>query len=349
MPSLNTRLPHSRSIRPTHAAALVAALLCSTGCLERKERVTVKPDGAVDLISTFSGDAGEFTEGDVLPAPGSVWEVVDEKSVNDHGDPQLSRTARLSLSPGHPLPDTYAATSSGAEVSLRFPTTLTIENRPDGTYYHFRRTYRHREDAAFTTVRRRLMMDTNNRGLLEDPESATTDEERTKIAESLRLVELDKQLAILDRALPALKSRSQDVGLRIRSHVIKASKSFDLAPAVKLLAAPKSDERDREILALAEQYLSTLAGATAEAVRGLGLTEQEVQTFTDALETEQRRRSITERLAAHVWEVRVNLPGEILASNADRSDDADLVWEFDSVSIMDTDKVLAATSRVAKK
>ena len=213
MTFFNSRRPLSRPLAPASAAGLLAALLCSAGCLERKERITVSTGGAVEIVGTFNGDAGEFTEGDALPAPGSAWTVADERSVNDNGDPQVSRTARLALAPGQPLPATFASTPASAEVSLQFPSTLTIEERPDATYYHFKRTYRRRDDAAYTTARRRMMMDTKERALLEDPESAATDQERTKVAESLRLIELEKQLAILDRALPALATRSQDVGL----------------------------------------------------------------------------------------------------------------------------------------
>lgn len=340
---MSPRLRHPASL------TLLATLLLSAGCLERKETITVKPSGAVDIEATFKGDLVEFEGRDALPTQGSAWRITDEPSTDANGTKQLYRTATLSLAPDAPLPSTFATSDADAAVSLRFPTTITRELRADGMYFHFKRTYQRRDDARFTTMRRCLAMDTKTRDAMEDPASITNPDERHKLVTQLRDIELDKQLAILDLALGSLTKRPQDQTLRIRAAVVDASNAFDLTPTNTLLAAEHSDKRDHDIQAEADKYLKTLAAALDKAVADASLTPEENHTFRTTLTTEQKRRQITEALAAHLFEVRLELPGEIIASNADRAEDHQLVWEFQSPAIFDTDKTLMATSRISAR
>ncbi len=334
--------------RKTITAAAILTLLSCAGCLERKESLTVAPDGAVSIECTYQGDASEFKGPDPVPQPEGKWAIQDEASTNSDGVPQLLRVAKQSFAPGSPLPGTYATNAQDAETALSFPTSLTIEERPDGTYYHFKRAYRRRDDAAFTTTRRSLMMDGRHRALLEEPDAAVNDQERLCLAQDLRSIELEKQLVILDRAFAPLKELPQDVPLRIRAEVVRASDAFDLAPAVALLGAPKSEARDKEIQTLADRYLASIAEAARKTVASAGLSSDQLDRFQKSYDTEKRRRDVTEALNSHLFELRLSLPGEIVGANADHLDDGVLVWEFQALAFQDTDKVLLATSRVPK-
>lgn len=337
-----------RTRRTPLTITLLAALLLSNGCLERKETITVKPDGAVDFHCTFDGDASEFQGHDALPTSASGWLVTDETSTDENKSTTIVRTASLAVPPGRPLPSTFAAADADAEVSLRFPTTVIREARADGTYYHFKRTLLRRDDARFTTARRSMELDSRRRRLLEGEAQDLSLEERTDVVTSLRQIELDKQVAILDLALASLTSTPQDTTLRIRAAVVAASEAFDAAPAIELLGQPQSEQRDRAIEAAAHSYVQGLADALDRALADAKLAPGELVRFRASLATEQRRRKITETLASHVWETRLMLPGELIASNADRVEDGHAVWEFHAPAIMDTEKVLMATSRVPK-
>ena len=57
-------------------------------------------------------------------------------------------------------------------------------------------------------------------------------------------------------------------------------------------------------------------------------------------------RNATEDLSDEHWEVRVRMPGEVIAHNADKVENGELVWEFPALAIQDRDHKLKATSRV---
>ena len=114
-----------------------------TGCVKRKETIKVADDGGVTARIEFEADAlAELTEGDALPSPQAGWSVDRKTQVDDDGDETHIFLAEKAFPPGTELPACYADPDDpDAGLYLRFPTTLTIEERSDGTYYHFHRSY----------------------------------------------------------------------------------------------------------------------------------------------------------------------------------------------------------------
>jgi hypothetical protein len=325
------------------AAAVVWGL---AGCLERTEEIRVSPDGAVTLRSTLRGDPADITgPGDAMPVAGRTWAVTDAPQEDGN---RLVRVAEAVVPPGGAIPESYAEPDDPrGHAALRFPTTLTIEERPDGTYYHLRRTYVARQDATYTYMKRlleeedRLPLDTDPRDL--------TDAQRAELVDALKRIEVDKHLHFVDAGLAALPDLPQDRALAVRSAVVRAAETYDAGPILALLVQEESAERNAAIAAGAEAFVAGLRAAVDAALTAQGIAGADRAAFEAAYRAEEDRRAVTEDLADERWVVRVNLPGEVVAHNADRVEDGTLVWEFTALAVMDRDQVIMASSRVPRR
>jgi len=336
------------SILPRLGALALAATLgaLASGCLERIEKITIRSDRSAELVSTFKGDPADFEHGDALPRAGGPWAVKEAReSSKGSGDDKLIRTATLTIPPGGMIPGTYAQAPADEAVSLRFPTSLTVESRADGQYIHFARTYLAREDAPFTIAKRRFQEEPELKRLADAEPASLTENDRRRLIEAFRQIEMEKELRYVRAGVAAL-NRPQDVGLRIREAAVAAGNSFDPAKALALLAMPQSDERDRAIAELSGEFLLAITHALNIAIAAEKLTADEINAFSDAYEKARRIREVTEDLADERWEVRVKMPGRIVAHNADEVENDELVWTFDSAALMDAERELLATSVV---
>lgn len=333
----------------TRVVSVVPALavLFAAGCLERFETIKVKEDTSVELTTVLKGDLADLENGDAVPVHGGAWNVSDMvKRGEDGKENGVERTAELRLPPGSAIPGTYATDDESASVSLQFPTSLSVEVRGDGMYYHFRREYRAREFAAYNITRRLAEEDNEMKRLMEKKAEELTTEERAKLVEFFRRVELDKHERYLAAGARAIAGAPQDIALRIRRAVIDASDAFDRGRVLALLEQPPSEERDREIAALALRYGEDLRAAMERQLNAEPLLDNERRAYLAAYDAERRRHEVTEDLMDERWEVRLVLPGKVVAHNADREEDGALVWEFEGKALMDMSKELMATSVV---
>ncbi|MCZ6611011.1 MAG: hypothetical protein O6941_00120, partial [Planctomycetota bacterium] len=113
------------------------------GCIERKEKITVEADGTVLLEATFETDSfDELYTGDAVPSLEAGWFVEESVTVDDEGKEYYRLTAQFFYPPEVELPENYAVPDDPqADLYLQFPTAVVIEERRDGTYSHFHRTY----------------------------------------------------------------------------------------------------------------------------------------------------------------------------------------------------------------
>lgn len=334
------------NIRPTSIAAAAALVLLAGGCLERKETITIHADGSADLRAVFSGDEPDMTSGDALPLPGGPWSVEERRTKKSGGEGvDLERTATLRVGAGGALPGSYAAGGDDG-VSLAFPTSVTMEKRSDGQYLHFVRTYKGRADAPFTLAKRELQRDPRMSKLLEADPDSLGPEDRRALLDAFLDIELSKELRFVDAGAKALAG-PQDVGLRIRQAVLDARQAFPMQRALDLLAVPQTEDRDHAIAALAAETHDRIASAITDALAREGLSPGEVAAFRKAEAHARRSREITEDLGDERWEVRVQLPGEVVGHNATREADGTLLWVFSGESLMDADVELRATCRVS--
>jgi hypothetical protein len=80
----------------------------------------------------------------------------------------------------------------------------------------------------------------------------------------------------------------------------------------------------------------------------LDVPPRQVGLFFQAHDEELARRAVTEDLDDETWEIRVEMPGEIVAHNAPNIDKAGVTWAFPAKALYDRDHVLMVTSRVAR-
>lgn len=332
--------------------AVACAALFATGCLERKETIRVSHDGSSVLRVELKGDPTDFAEGDALPSAAARWAVIEQKTeVDKEGKRTEHRTAELAVPAGSALPDAYAAADDPARaVILRFPTTLTVEDRPDGRYYHLQRVYQHREEARYNTVREL------HAGLFEDVKRLSdrdpadlTDEDRTRLVTAFKLAECGKQIEYVTAGTEPLRETwPQHYGLLARQAMVDHFEAIDVPAVVALLKRPAGPDRDAEINALGNRVISGGREAVRQTLVRLHVPDAELQRFLEAFDREQTRRTISEDLSDESWIVTVELPGEIVASNATRIAEGKAEWSFNGKVLHDRDHVLMVTSRLPR-
>ena len=354
------------------------SLACLCGCIKRQEVVAILPDGSAYLLTRIEGAPQDVAEGDALPDEKSGWKTRENVVTDDKGKKTLHRTAERRADRGAAIPGDYAGSDAAArEVCLRFPTSIKIERRPDGTYYHFRRTYMGRQYARIAYWQQVYLENDDIKAISKKAPEDLTDEDRIKLAEALIAADAHKTGAFVEWAVEEMANPiPQDAWLAARSAAIKTY-ADELTPEA-LAEIIKQEGGAEQAVELAqdvheravEQMRSVL---TAHQV-GPALRDE----FIDAYYTVRDRFEITEDIADENWQVTVALPGTIIAHNSRsepsvldidtlRGDDdfgelarvlADtrfrpgyslVEWKFDAKPLLsDRDVVLAATSFVPR-
>lgn len=326
--------------------SLVAAL--AGGCLERKETVRVARDGSVELRVEITGDPEDFETGDVLPERSAGWQVRDRDETDARGRPRRHRVAVMRVAAGRPLPDAYTRPDDPQyEAALHFPTTIEIERRSDGIYYHFRRVYRRRERARFEIYRK--VLDEALKPLHDSKPQELTAEQRRSLAEALRLNESLRQAEyVMMAGEPLLDRWPQDRLLRLRQAVLDHYRQTDVSALAELLGEPDTPQRNEQIRRRIEDLRKGVPELLRQRLRAMHVPRREIDAFVERYDLARATYAVTEDLADEKWEVRVRLPGQIVAHNADEIDGHEAVWHFSGEFLMDRDQVLMVTSRLTQ-
>lgn len=316
------------------------------GCLERKERVRVERDGSVELRVELVGDPQDFETGDALPEKTAGWRVHDTDETDAGGNPRRRRVAVRRFAAGTPLPDAYARPDDPQyDAALHFPTTVTIERRPDGTYYHFRRVYHGREKARFEIYRKTLEQVLEP--LRETPPDQMSAEQRASLVGALWTFEALKQAEYVMIAGEDFLDRwPQDRLLGLRQAVLEHYRKLGVDRLAELLGEPESPQRNAEIERIGQRLTRGVRELLEQRLRALHVPRSQVREFVEAYDLARAAHAVTEDLSDERWEVRVRLPGEIVAHNADAIENGEAVWHFGGEFLMDRDQVLMVTSRL---
>lgn len=335
---------------PTRALAVTATCLALVGCVKRSETIRIEPDGTAHLEVVFEGDAGDIREGDAMLEDPGPWEVKDEIETKDDGEQELTRTATLIVPPGAEFPAHYAGNDGElAELALVFSTSLRIEERPDGTYYHFKRVY-HRRDWAGIDYFRRKELEQGLKKLEEKDAAELTDVDRQDIANALLKFEAIKTIVLAEAAAGALgPPLPQDDWLAVHRGISEVFDRINPGQVMALLQL-EGEEADAQIAAAVQQVTDDLEATIERILNQRDPSGAVARAFMDQYDRQRRRYAITEDLQDEVWGVALKLPGRVVGHNAD-SDDVDLEnsvveWEFEGETLNDRDHVLLATSVV---
>ena len=342
------------SNRPlTHKTILLLTFagLLLPGCLERKETIRVVRNGSVEMLVELRGDVSDFETGDALPTRQTGWRTKDELETKDNGDQEKHRVATRKFSAGVDLPDSYAAEDDPQYgIALLFPTEVEIERRRDGTYYNFKRVYQAREFSRYNIYHEQLKDEVKEVEQLgeKNPEELT-DEERARLVRVLRTLEALKQTEFVAAGAEALEDEwPQHYGLLLRQAVLDHFEQADMDEILALLAEPQNEERDASVSELGDALIATMHEVLIEKMRELRIPHDQMEVFFESFDEEQARAAVTDDLNDEQWEVRVELPGEIVAHNGIEVEGREVVWKFSGEFLHDRDQVLMATSRVTR-
>lgn len=329
--------------------SMLAALggLALPGCLQRKETIRVHRTGAVDLEIEISGNPADFASGDALPEEAGGW-TVREEVLTDDGSQTLKRTARMSVSAGRPLPETFARSDSPeAATALRFPTEVQIEERPDGTYFHFRRIYQPREGARYHYYARQLeesQIHGKDSAELSDEELEQQHLRQLRIQEALMCCEFVRSgVAAMEPPWP------QHYELLLRRALLEHFEKSDLPHVSGLLRQPPSVDRDAQVNHYGEELIEAARDVLRAQLEELRVPRQQIKAFFEVYDEEQARLAATADLCDEGFTVRVELPGELIAHNGDNVDGQTVEWVFGGKALLDREHRLMATSRIAAR
>lgn len=333
------------------ARLAVLPLLFLAGCLDREETIQIEPDGSCTLQVQAKGDPNDVRTGDSLPSQATGWEVAETTTRDAEGKETLTLTAKRSIPSGAPLPGSYAPAGDPAEpLALAFPTTVEIDRRTEGAYYHFRRVYAGREWNAVEYYRTRLMETDEMKKIAGKEPSECTREERATLVHALLDLARNETSTYLHQAQADLKPPLPQQAFldALRSAMAPYEKATLPAQAIDLLARGATDE----IVALAVQIEAEVKQATEASLRASGLPETSVRAFSDRTAFHRQRREIANDLGDENWQVTVILPGKIVGHNGlDAPAGAEtgrVTWKFDGKALLDRDVVLMASSFVPR-
>ncbi len=332
---------------------LVASLLpaLAAGCLERKEKITVDPDGAVTIRLKYEGSPKDLDSRDAMPAAASGWETTRTLIEKKGDDEKYQLYAKRKFAPSQPLPESFAAPDDpDADLKLRFPTTLTIEHRPDGAYYHFRRTYLPR---TWATVRywHDLHINDDIEKLGEKPAEELTHAERVKILKAFANTVGHEQVEYaraaweeVDRGLPP------DCWLLARAALLGVYAELDYDEMVARYQAMPEEQRDQEFEKESDALIARAYAALSGSLQvDAGFDAARLAAFETAFARQKLGYEITDELGLHSFKIKIKMPGEVVAHNAHHWHSEDvgyLVWEFKGDAFRDRPHELMVTSRV---
>lgn len=348
-----------RLIRFLAATFIITAIGAGVGCVERKERLVISPDGSVLWQVNMRSDTLEdLLTGDAVPTPGALWIVRQEQERDEEGRVTHILNAETAFAPRRKLPQGFGRPQSIEEQTcLAFPTTITFEKRRDGTYCHFTRRYEARAWREIETLREQYVENVAG-GLVDDP-AAWTPVQRLNITQALVRFEIEKHIHFTRQAwLATLPDEPQDGYLKVADSLRSIMLTMDFARLSNLLAPPEEGGQipegaiEQAIKIESEQLQATIIAKLQEAAQQAGLEGSKANALLAACETQRRIFAATEDLNDDGFEIEVEMPGVIVASNAEQVDGGvsgnTILWKFKGESLHDNAIELIATSKIAR-
>ncbi len=352
-------------------STLILVVAPQPGCLERKERITVMPDGRVRMMLRYEGDPGDFDNGDAMPSKMTGWDTLRTQE-GEGEDESVLLVSEQTFDAGAALPETYAASNDpDQDLYLRFPTALTIQRRADGTYYHFSRRYPGRR-WAYVQYWQDLIFQGEDQRTTDQPAKELTREERLELIKKFAAVEAFKQVEFakeaLDHCAPDVPQMPRTLLRQKLLHVFRADPILSDTPSPHLLengtylknlvarCDPLSErERNDCYDAEAQKVLAMSHDALVQSLRDdAGFDDAAVATFDRAFARAKLRYKITEALGGHRFDICVTMPGRIVAHNADKVTDTPesptgdnrVCWEMEGKAVRDREVEMFVSSFV---
>jgi hypothetical protein len=337
---------------------LFAGLFCcvfAAGCVERKERLNISPNGSVHYIVQHKSDSeNDLFEGDAVPRAIGGWIASQEIERDENGKETYLLKAEALFVPGAKLPSNFAfRTDADADLNLQFPTSVTIEERRDGTYYHFARAYLPRPWAQIQALEERHVQGPLKDLAEIDPEQWTP-AQREFAVRALATFETEKMLVFARSAfLHTTPDAPQDGWLAVQHQLRAALNNLDYRVLAKLLEPREATEdekaRDEAIQAELNGFETSLTDQLKQALfTEANYNGSQFNSFMLEYDRRKKHQQISEDLGDDKFEITVEMPGLVVASNADEVAGGTAKWTFDGGIVRDRELELLVTSRVSK-
>lgn len=342
----------SRSANSLVLSVLAIMALANSACVERKEHLTIRPDTSVLYQVIHKADSlEELYDGDAVPKIAGGWMAEQRQEKDDEGKTTFTLVAETAISPAANLPANYALPADAdADLYLQFPTTLKVEQRADGTYYHFDRVYPARAWAQIEFLQKQLVQEPLE-GLPSDMHDWTP-QQRLDVIHALATFETEKMLIFARSAfLVITPDAAQDRWLAVRSEMHDCLARLDYNALSRLLE-PKDDLLDQQKQGQAiddetKRFEQALIDRLNDAMKTLaGYEGAQLAGFKRQYQREKRFYEITQDLGDDKFEITVEMPGAITAGNADSTSATAATWTFTGKMLRDRELELMVTSRV---
>ncbi len=335
-------MPRYKRIALAAVSALLLLGLCS--CVKREETITVMPDGSSVITVQLTADSEEELNAAAPPTVADGWKVERSTRTDDKRKTEYILAAKRLVSPNTPLPSQDAPSAPQAALELNFPTSLRVEKRPDGTYYLFRRIFDSRDFAQWNHVEAREANE-NLKPLIQKNEPLTRSE-REKVIRTQIEIAVDKKLEVARAAfLQVTPQAPVDQWVRVNEAIRAEAKKLDVNPLVDLLQAKQSPQRDEEIAEAVKAW--DVDVLIEKSLAGHGYNEQQLAAYAEARKVMDRRNEITDRINGESFSVRLQLPGQLVGSNATKiENNGTLEWQMTGELMMDRKLELVAASKV---
>jgi hypothetical protein len=267
-------------------------------------------------------------------------------------DPKYIWEATREFPTGTPLPSTFATPNDpDAALALSFPTTVRVEQRPDGTYYHFKRVYAPRE-WSFVRYWHDRFVTNDIEKLGAKPKDQLSVDEEVRILKAFVDAAAHEQAEVAVRALrQSLPHAAPQASLAARAALLKVYQDIDLPDFVKRYKDMPESEHSQAFTKECEQIVADGLNAFAESLKeSAALDVGGEQQFRMAYDRARKELDITEQTGGHNFKITLRMPGQIIAHNADRlSEDGDgaIEWVFNGEAFRDRAHELSAVSFVA--
>jgi len=335
------------------ASTLGIVLLAS--CVERKEHLSISPEGRVWWEVTHDTDSlPDLLDGDAVPRVEGGWAAEREEKQDEEGKVSYRLHAVAAFGPKHKLPSNFALPSeTDGDLYLQFPTTVTFERRRGETLCHFHRAYLARPWAAVQQLRERLV-DSQIADLKDIEFDQWTPQQRQTVVRAMVNFEVHKLLLLAREAyLDAASDKPQDGWLAIRNEMLGCASLVDVAAIAQMLEPVESEVEQQAIDAMVqaetENFATALREKLIQSAKDLaGFDGSKTNQFMAAYDRLVRLYEITEDLGDERITITVTMPGPVFASNAESTAGNTVTWTVDGQMMRDQDVELMATSAVAR-
>ncbi len=295
--------------------------LVITGCLEKKEKLSVSETGEIEVEWKISGDKKDAHEGLKLPQ-GTNWTTREWQEVQENGKEKFFHQAQAQFA----NMDAYLKAMSLGEEDLQIQGDLKIERIDKGNFYHFERLYLARDLGKFQAIKKEEIDPKLGKQVSQKGIYSLSPEDQQKYVQGLINFEIRKRILLVCDAL-GKTYLSQNFPLSLIDKVKKElkneyQKSFDYALVQEILSSPKQ-KLPHKIKKIEEKLTKKQKSVLENIFR-----EYPQVNYQKNLQKTLHGYKLSEDLTDESFELTLTLPGKIIMTNGVKVNKNTVTWKF---------------------